>query len=216
MTGNGAITSLCRQPLTTTKSPRMSIPTTQKYHIFRWCCLQRILMPIGSSDCPTYRRCTTTVSIPAQRRPNNKSDNGVRRMCNRLLRSHRYVKRHPPTRLTSRRHRGLRIVPLHVLLVVARVLVVLQHRQDGRRDLLADQRLPVESTKPRVPLELEQTRPPAPETLTRRLDQQHLDEGIARHRRAPGGVVPQIGDVIVNSLIGGSSSENVGRLVTIP
>ena len=49
-----------------------------------------------------YRRCTTTVSIPAQRRPNNKSDNGVRRMCNRLLRSHRYVRRHPPTRPTSR------------------------------------------------------------------------------------------------------------------
>ena len=115
-----------------------------------------------------------------------------------------------------RRHRGLRIVPLHVLLVVARVLVVLQHRQDGRRYLLTDQRLPIESPEPRVPLELEQTRPPAPETLTRRLHKQHLDEGIARHRRAPGGLVPQIGDVIVNSLIGGSSSENVGRLVTIP
>ena len=114
------------------------------------------------------------------------------------------------------RHRGLRIVPLHVLIVVTRVLVVLQHWHHGRRYLLTDQRLPVESPEPRVPLELQQTRPPAPETLTRRLDQQHLDERVARNRRAPRGLVPQVGDVIVISLIGGSSSENVGRLVTIP
>ena len=78
---------------------------------------------------------------------------------------------------------------------------MLQHRHHGRRDLLTDQRLPIQSTEPRVPLELQQTRPPAPETLTRRLHKQHLDEGIARHRRAPGGLVPQIGDVIVNLLI---------------
>mmetsp|Transcript_14324 Transcript_14324/g.58328 ORF Transcript_14324/g.58328 Transcript_14324/m.58328 type:complete len:390 (+) Transcript_14324:2365-3534(+) len=102
-----------------------------------------------------------------------------------------------------RRHRGLRVVLLHVLLVVARVLVVLQHRHDRRRYLLANQRLPVQSPEPRVPLELQQTRAPAPQPLTGRLHQQRLDERVARHSRAPRGLIPEVADVIVNLLIRG-------------
>ena len=42
------------------------------------------MMPIGSSDCPTNRRCTTAVSIPAQRQHSNKSDNGQSRARSRV------------------------------------------------------------------------------------------------------------------------------------